>query len=122
MNSRRIDYYCYRHHYFTVCALQVISFIVSSIQSTIVCNSNVIAVVCFELIKLLWYSIHFIFLTHSHSYFITEIYYFHFIIYQIPTTNFTLKSNYLLLENCHRNEGKSSCYVDTDTIEFFSTC
>ena len=48
MHAHKIDYYCFCHHYFTVCALQVISFTVSSIQSTIIGNSEIRAVACFD--------------------------------------------------------------------------
>ena len=40
--------FCFCHHYFTVCALQVISFIILSIQLNIAGNSEVRAVICFE--------------------------------------------------------------------------
>ena len=48
IHAHKIEHYCYRHHYFTVCALQVICFIVYSIKSTIVGNRELIAVVCFQ--------------------------------------------------------------------------
>ena len=48
IRDHMINSYCYRHHCFTFCALQVISFIISLIQSIVVGNSDLRAVVCFE--------------------------------------------------------------------------
>ena len=49
-----INYYFYRHHYFTVFALQVISFVVLSIQLIIFSNRKLRASVYFECIELLY--------------------------------------------------------------------
>ena len=43
IHAHIIDSYFYHHHYFTVCGLQVTSFIFSSIQSTIARNSKISA-------------------------------------------------------------------------------
>ena len=51
MHAHTINYYCHHHNYFTVCALQVISLIILSIQSMIFGNSKERAVVCFEKIS-----------------------------------------------------------------------
>ena len=73
-----IDKYFYRHSYFTVCALQVISYIVLLIQYIIVSKRNLIAVANAEC-KHFFYNLNYsIFLKHSHSYFITNIYFFVF--------------------------------------------
>ena len=83
-----INCYIYLPCYFTVCELQVISCIVASIQLTIIWNSKVIEVVCFELILFLYNSTHSTLSMHSHSYFITHIYYLHFRFYHITTIFF----------------------------------
>ena len=41
IHAHKIEHYCYRHHYFTVCALQVISFIVLLIKLIIFWNIEV---------------------------------------------------------------------------------
>ena len=71
-----IDYYCYRHHYFALCELQVIRFIVSSIKWTIVRNTEVSEFVCFYWLQSLYDLTHYIFLMHSNSSFITHIHCF----------------------------------------------
>ena len=86
MQDYTIDYYCYHHHQFTVCAFQVISSIVSLIQFIITRKSKVTEVVCFKWKQFLYYLTRSIFLIISHSYFIANIYYFHFKLYHIPTT------------------------------------
>ena len=45
MHYYTINIYCYLHHYFTVCSLQVIRFIVLSIQSIISINGEIKTVV-----------------------------------------------------------------------------
>ena len=98
MNSHRINYYCYRHNYFTVCTLQVISLIVSSIQSIVSRNSEVRVVICLEWPQFSYDLTHYIFSMQSHSYFITHIYYFHFRFYHIP-------NKILLQRDKHRKTG-----------------
>ena len=98
IHDYRIDYYYPCHNYFTVCALQVKSFIVLFIQSTIAGNSEVRAVVCFHLIQC-WYN-----LTHSiFSNALTFILHyshllFSFYILSHSYYNFTLKPHSLLLK------------------------
>ena len=91
MHAHMINYDCFCHHYFNVFALQVISFIITFIQSIISRSSELSKVVCFEWIQCLYGSTHSIFLMHSNSYFITHIYYLIFWFYHIPTTIFTVK-------------------------------
>ena len=83
---------------FNVCAIQVIGFIISSIRLIIVRNIKVRAVVCFKWIQFSYDYTHSIFLMHSHSYFITHIYYLYF--YFIK---FLL--NVLLWRGKHQNNG-----------------
>ena len=67
MHSYTIDYYCFLRRYFTVCALQFISFIFLSIQLTIVGNIKVRAVFCFGLIHFLYNLTHSIFPMQYHT-------------------------------------------------------
>ena len=67
MHAHTISSYFYRHHYFTVCTLQVISLIVMIIQLIKVRNRKVEVVVCFDWIQFSYNSTISIFLLHSHS-------------------------------------------------------
>ena len=74
-----------------------LSFIVLSVQYDIFCNRNV-RVVLFYSMQFLYDSTYYTFLMHSHSYFITDVYYFCCRFYHIPTANFSLKSHWSLLK------------------------
>ena len=92
MHDYTINSYCCLHHYFTVCALQVISFIVLLIRLIIIDNRKIMAVFCFKLIQFFNTYTHYIFIIHKEkSYFITNTYYLHCQFYHIPAIIFTLK-------------------------------
>ena len=72
MHEYTINYYCYLHHYFTVCEVQVIS--VSLIQLITVSNSEIREVVCLERMQFLYDLNHSIFwCTHIHTSSLTSI-------------------------------------------------
>ena len=88
MLAHKIGYYSYNYHYFTVCTLQSTSFIVLLIKSTIVRNSDVIEVICFDWLLFFFGSTHSIFLMHSNLYFKIHLQYNFFQLYHIITTIF----------------------------------
>ena len=89
MHAFMINDYCNFYDYFTVFVLQVINFIVSLIQSINFGNIKIRAVVSFEWMQFLYDFTHSIFLIHSHSYFITNIYYSTCCFYHNPIKRFT---------------------------------
>ena len=115
MHPYTIYYYCCRHQYFMLCALQVINFIIFSIQLNIIGNIEVREFVCFELIQFSYNLTFSVFLMHSHSYFITNIHYFHLRFYHIPTTILPWSRTLNFWNNCQHSQGKSIFSVQTDT-------
>ena len=95
-----VSIYSYYSQYFTVCAFQVIIIIVFPIESIVISYRKLKAFVYFEWIFFLYDSIYLLFLMHSNSYFITKIFYVHFLFYCIPTIIFTLKSQASFLKQC----------------------